>query len=625
MPAVFLIALLLGGCVDTHTIGEDKTYRSPLPGSGKALKPALLRLEDVGPGGPYESGENLHKLYAVAEYLHQEGVPFHISVIPRLVVPKRGYDATMADDTPYSRQFITTLKNMEKLGGVVGIHGYTHQSGNDPSAWGFEFYDLLENPRVPNTYEFARDRMDKAFSLFEKAGVTPAYWETPHYTASVKQHPAFEEQMGLLYENKHRGEVANTYKVVDFTGRGYRGYVTVPAPLGNIDRDSDVEKMIKKLDHLGNDLASFFYHPFREFKFLYKDHNAKGEAYYVYDQNSPLHTLIRAFKEKGYTFVSIYSLVQFVPAHRLEAVPLAEGGQVLAGRFSGSDRNSFLVWNAGAGEGGIYDYTADWYSPRRKTAFSKRQVKFGQPSPETRPAPLVGDFNGDGKDDLLLFGPGPATLRLAENRGDKFVYRGAPVSLAGIISASPLAGDFNGDGLADLAVYDREGGRLGLALRMGGGFRQIRWQGVEEAMGQNLRAFAGDFNGDGKDDVILQNSASGQWTVLLSGGKIFVSAGIWMTKWGIGDAWRPFVADANGDGLSDLILYHRTGHWQVALSDGRRFVHQGDFGPWGASQKGLPVVADFNGDGKSDLAIMDEVKGKGYYSLDLSLSVMYGP
>lgn len=621
LSAVCLGFIFLSGCSDVYVIGEGQIPQDTA--TRKAVKPALLRLEDVGPGGPYESEENLHKLYAVTEYLRQEGVPYHVSLIPRVVVPKKGYDVSIADDTPYVRRFVSTIKYMQERGAIIGIHGYTHQSGSDPSAFGFEFYDLLDNPRVPNTYEFARERVDKAIDLFKKAGITPGYWETPHYTASIKQHPAFEEQTGLLYENKHRGEMVNYDKVYDYPGQGYRGFVTVPAPLGNIDRDGDVEKMIKKLDHMGNDLASFFYHPFREFRYLYKNYNPKGEVYYVYDQNSPLHVLIRAFKEKGYTFVTVNSLVRFVPAHRLDGLSFGEGDLALTLREDG--RKKILIWNRSSNRCRIYEHTAAWHTPRRIKAFTEREAEIEIPAPEQDALLLAGDFNGSKRDDLLVFSPGQGTIRLMENRRDKFVpLARKSLGTYGLKSAYPLVGDFNGDGVTDVAVHDRENGRLGIALRNeGGGFKPIRWQRIDLLKGNSQQLLAGDFNGDRRDDIAVHNTVSGQWNVLLAGpgGKRFNPTDSWARRWGIGDSWVCFASDVNGDGRSDLILYNRTGHWQMAVSDGKGFVYSGDFGPWGSSPKGVPMVADLNGDGRSDFIILDDNKGKGY-NLDVAQSVM---
>lgn len=604
---------VLSGCVSAS---------ASLPEPRKVIKPALLRLEDVGPGGPYQAEENLQKLCVIADYLHQEGVPFHIALIPRFVVPQKGYDVSITDDNPYAGKFLDTIKYMQSKGGLVGVHGYTHQSGNTVSGNGFEFFDQSKNPVVPDTYEYARERAEKAFSLFEKAGIAPAFWETPHYTASVKQYPAFEEEVGLVYENFHRGEITYNLKTFDHSGPGYRGFVTVPTPLGYINPDVDVERLIKRIDNVKDDLDSFFYHPFREFSYIHKGRNDRGEVYYTYDPSSPLHVLVKAFKEKGNTFVSILSLAGFVPAQRLAGLTLGEGDEVLTGRFGPGARNMILVWNRGSDQWRMYQYTAGWYSPRKGKAFEDMGVWLKVRVPEPDAVPLAVDLNGDKRDDLLVYSPGQGTFHLYENRGDRLEPGdGAGLALPELKSMRLMAGDFNGDGLTDLAVHDRENYMIGLAYSTGKGFKQVAWQDIDLLKEGGQRLLAGDFDGDGKSDIAVLDEHSLECRVLLTGqgGDFTVSGKPWLSKWVTGNGWIPFAADVNGDGKCDLVVYNRMGYWQVAVSDGKEFVRWGDFGPWGAGEKIVPLVADLNGDGRSDLAIIDGARGKGY-NLDVAIS-----
>lgn len=620
-----MVILALSGCVNANTlaVGGKKAFAAD-PCVREGFRPALLRLEDVGPGGMYQDEENLQKLKVIADYLFQEGVPFQVALIPRFVVPQKGYDVSIADDTPYANKFVSTIKYLQSKGGIIGIHGYTHQSGTATSGAGFEFFDQSKNPAVPDSYEYARDRINKAIILFQKAGINPAFWETPHYTASAKQYSAFEEQMGLLYEDYHRGEPVNNYKTIDCIGSGPRGYVTVPTPLGYINPEVNAVNMINRIDSVKDDLNSFFYHPIREFSFIQKKQNDKGEVYYTYDQNSPLHMLVKAFKEKGNTFVSIYTLIGFVPAQRLAAIPFTQGDEVLSGMFEPDGRKKILVWNKAGNQWRMYDYIADWYSPRGMKGFAPHGVWIQGWLQEDRAIPLAADIDGDKQDELLIFSPGSGTFNLAENRGEKFILGDKPVfTLTGSKSLRPMLGDVDGDSMADLLFYDPENYLIGVAFSTGGGFKQIAWQEIDLLKGKCQQLVTGDFNGDSKSDIAVLDSDSGECRVLLADRErdFTVSKEPWLLNWRSGEGWKPFAADVNADGKSDLIVYNRTGYWQVAVSDGNRFIQRDNFGPWGRTMNGVPLVADLNGDGRSDLAIVDGTRGKDY-QLDIAVSVL---
>jgi hypothetical protein len=68
--------------------------------------------------------------------------------------------------------------------------------------------------------------------------------------------------------------------------------------------------------------------------------------------------------------------------------------------------------------------------------------------------PLVGDWNGDGKDSLGLFAPATGSFLLRDVNAPGFPHRA--VNVAAQISAisQPLAGDWNGDGSDTPGLFD---------------------------------------------------------------------------------------------------------------------------------------------------------------------------
>jgi hypothetical protein len=111
-----------------------------------------------------------------------------------------------------------------------------------------------------------------------------------------------------------------------------------------------------------------------------------------------------------------------------------------------------------------------------------------------------------------------------------------------------------------------------------------------------------DVNGDGKADLVGRLRENGQWWVTLSGGTQGLGNTLWDT-WSVGVTWVDVhLGDFNGDGRADLVGRAReTGQWWVGLSTGAGF-RDGLWAVWSTAVTWVDVqVGDFNGDGKDDI------------------------
>ncbi|HEY0448406.1 VCBS repeat-containing protein [Actinophytocola sp.] len=215
------------------------------------------------------------------------------------------------------------------------------------------------------------------------------------------------------------------------------------------------------------------------------------------------------------------------------------------------------------------------------------------------------DFNGDGKDDIVTFTQNAsADVYVALSTGAAF--DGTTVKWHDFFSPAgetPLTGDFNGDGKDDIVTFTH--GSLAdvyVALSNGSSFGPgIKWNDYFSLSGEVPAV--GDVNGDGKDDIVtFTRNAAADVFVALSNGTSFGPGVKWHDYFGLAGEY-PGVGDVNGDGKADIVVFTRGSQADVyvALSTGTGFggsVKWHDFFAVGGE---LPRIGDFNGDGAADI------------------------
>ncbi len=233
---------------------------------------------------------------------------------------------------------------------------------------------------------------------------------------------------------------------------------------------------------------------------------------------------------------------------------------------------------------------------------------------EATETPATGDFDGDGKADLVVVASDTGDVHVARSNGSGFGAAERWLRGFSRVDDRTLVGNVDGAGGDDLVVFRR--GEVVVARSRGRRFgAPVRWH--DELASSSDVPLLGDVDGDGLDDVIV--FTGGAVRVARSTGRGFAPAVTWHDHFASGGE-VPRVGDFNGDGKADLASFVRSardgdayGDVNVALSTGGRFGVSRVWNVYFGQQSELAFIADVDADGCDDIlvAVRDTWGGPG--------------
>lgn len=250
-----------------------------------------------------------------------------------------------------------------------------------------------------------------------------------------------------------------------------------------------------------------------------------------------------------------------------------------------------------------------------RIVYALQSENLGPPPARRR---TVYDFTGDGMSDLVWRNAaGTLAFWVVDIRagGTSGRYILGTVDPSWEIAA---VGDYTGDRTSDILFRHRPTGAIGYWRIFRGSiveFVPLRWDlGLEwQVVSSRKRS---EFDGDGRDDILLRHSSGALGMYLLTGDAPFQIR--WVDIGPVDPEWSvQGTADFNGDGREDILFRHRsTGAVRYARMGGGGIEGWVELIASLDAQWIVGTLADFNGDGFDDIYwLTSSIQTEGYWDM----------
>ena len=252
-----------------------------------------------------------------------------------------------------------------------------------------------------------------------------------------------------------------------------------------------------------------------------------------------------------------------------------DGGIPVVGDFSGDGIDNIAVYHEG-----------NWYIDINGNGKWDEEDLWAQMGGQSD-QPVVGDWDGDGKIDIGVFGPMWS--------GDQQVLAtksGLPTDLNSTVSSKPK------NVPPDIAINVSMNNVRAMKHSESGGVRLDVVDHVFQYGNEGDKAFTGDFSGDGIATIGVYRN--GKWYIDRTGTGKWDENAVFVDNadFGLGSEGIPVIGDFSGDGIDKIGLY-MDGVWYLDTTGDFKFDTRIEFGQSGD----YPVVGDFDGSGIAKLAV----------------------